>query len=366
MGILKINGIDVNNYIGELYTSNRTKQNILGTKLKGFNSTIDSGSQYAATGWLYDVFEGKLKHNGNACTCAAQGTRPINATVLAKSGAGMTYYLKNENGTLYLKTSISASTGEIIKASTDKDKRVIINIALWGAGGKGGGGAYWFLAGNWGGIGGGGGAKVFYTLVFENNTYCQITTGSESSYKGRTTDSSDTTYSSPFIRLTSSTGITIATCNGGKSGIGNHPRWATDNFTEQSSASTYSTNPATLGNVTFYLRKKVNGAAKQRNGMSGKSSTFGDVLSPAYGNPEGLANNFENSANGGQGPHSSYTQPAGSGGGAGYHAGGKAGDTGSGSAGSGGTWGGGGGGGGSPANGAAGGNGGHAGFRIFY
>lgn len=366
MGILKINGVNVNNYIGELYTSNRTKQNILGTKLKGFNATIDSGSQYAATGWLHDVFEGKLKYNGSACTCAAQGTRPINKTVLSKSGAGMTYYLKNDNGTLYLKSSPTASTGEKIVTSTDKNKRVVINIALWGAGGKGGGGAYWFLKGYWGGVGGGGGAKVFYTLVFENNAYCKITTGSASSYKGRTTNSDEETFASPFGRLSASTGTVIATCNGGKSGIGSHPRWATDNFSEQSSASTYSTNLITLGNVTFYLRKKVNGAAKQRNAMTGKSSTFADVLSPAYGNPENIANNFENTASGGRGPESSYNQSEGSGGGAGYHAGGRAGDTGSGESGSAGTYGGGGGGASSPSGGADGGNGGHAGFRIFY
>lgn len=366
MGILKINGVNVNNYIGELYTGTLTKQSALGTKLKGFNTTIDSGTQYAATGWLYDVFEGKLKRNGSPCTCAAQGTRPMNRFISSRSGSGLVYYLNNINGTLYLTTSPMATTGDVIKTSTDKNKRVVINIALWGAGGRGGGGAYWFLKGNWGGVGGSGGAKAFYTLVFGNNSYCQITTGNESEYSGRTTNSHEFIYTAPFANLIASNGIVIATCNGGQSGISSHPRWKNDDFSSQSSASTYSVNPTTQGNVIFYLRKKASGAAKQQNAMWGKSSTYGDILAPFYGNPENVVNNFINSASGGQGPQTFYQQSQGSGGGAGYGAGGKAGDTGTGSDGSVGNLGGGGGGAGSPAGGANGADGGNAGFWIFY
>lgn len=362
MGTLKYKGVDVTTYLGNLYNKddNRTKQEIISTKIKGIKAEIDDGTKFVASGWFHNAFEGKLKYNGNIYSCAPQGTRPINETAFTKTGTNLTCYLVNENGILYYKTSPTATTGEEIVKSTEREKQVTINLALWGAGGKGGGGAYWFLKGWWGGIGGSSGAKAFYTLVFKNNAYCKISISNDD---GRTSSNDTGCKQAPTITLVSSDNVTIATCKGGKSGIGSHPRWGKDNFDEVGSFTSIGINPVTKGNVTFYLRKKTNGAKKRTNGFSGNGSTFENSLSPYNGNPENILKNLKNSSSGGTGLKTSYDQGCGSGGAGGYENGGNAGDN---SGGTNGGLGAGGGGAGSPNNGASGGDGGLAGFKVFY
>lgn len=363
MGLLKVKGVNVNDYIGELYTNKRTKQTVLGTKIKGFNSNIDSGIGYAATGWLHDVFQGKLKYNGNACSCAPQGTRPMNITSYIADGLGITLYIYNTNGNVYCGNSLNS--GELILSSKEANKEAVINLALWGAGGKGGGGAYYFLAGNWGGVGGGGGAKAFYTIVLKNNTYCYVTLENDATKTGRLNCAKKAEYQAPNAILYASDGYMIANCGGGYSGVHSNTREWTDPLTA-SSVTVASPQTITRANVTFYLRKKTNGTAKQYNGLNGGTSYFYDELSPTFGNPENNQGALITVGNGGSGYNNTRAKNRGSGGGGSYSNGGKAGDNGSGSNGTKGVNGGGGGGSGSPSGGASGGDGGFPGLMIFY
>lgn len=291
MGLLKVKGVNVNDYIGELYTNKRTKQTVLGTKIKGFNSNIDSGIGYAATGWLHDVFQGKLKYNGNACSCAPQGTRPMNITSYIADGLGITLYIYNTNG----------------------------NVTL------------------------------------EN----------DATKTGRLNCAKKAEYQAPNAILYASDGYMIANCGGGYSGVHSNTREWTDPLTA-SSVTVASPQTITRANVTFYLRKKTNGTAKQYNGLNGGTSYFYDELSPTFGNPENNQGALITVGNGGSGYNNTRAKNRGSGGGGSYSNGGKAGDNGSGSNGTKGVNGGGGGGSGSPSGGASGGDGGFPGLMIFY
>ena len=375
MGTLKINGVDILNYVTPISSSEPgTQHSAIPSKLKGLHSEVDNGTKKIITGWtlqnsnswssnsVYDAAKKKLKVNGTVAPIMIDGTRPRNISAKASAtGTGMTYYLNNVNGSLYLSTTANSASGTFIVSSKAPNKDCVVNIACWGSGGKGGGGAYWFLAGNWGGVGGAGGAKVFLTVCVLNNDYFKITTDTDSDYKGRTSDSSDTTYQSPGLHIYKSTGSEQVVCYGGRSGTANNPRWSTDGY---DGGGTYSVQ--TYGVLPTIRRKQSYGANKKSNGQSGNSVTFGSYLSPYMGNPEGNQGSLVLTGSGGTGPDSSYTQVHGSGGGGSYGNGGNAGDTGSGSGGSAGSNGAGGGGGGSPSGGCSGGNGGLPGFIIFY
>lgn len=346
-------------------------------KIRGLTSEIDAGSKKIITGWSlnscnhndwssnanYNVNrDGKLLVNGSVISMMYNGTRPRNIACKATiTGTNKIYYLNNVNGSLYLSTSANSASGTYITTSTAPNKDCIVNIALWGSGGKGGGGAYWFLAGNWGGVGGAGGGKVFVTACILNNDYFKITIDSDSDYIGRTTESADTTYSSPAIHLYKSNGRQWCVCYGGESGTAHNPRWSTDNYKGGGIYSVQS-----YGHLPLIQRKYTDGANKNSNGKTGNSCSFYNYQSPHMGNPEGHQGSLVLTGAGGVGPDSGYTQSHGSGGAGSYGNGGNAGDTGNGSNGSAGSNGGGGGGAGSPAGGAAGGNGGLPGFKIFY
>ena len=67
------------------------------------------------------------------------GTRPRNMSAKASiTGCGITYYINNVNGSLYLSTSANSASGTFIVSSKAPNKDCIINLAFWGAGGKGG------------------------------------------------------------------------------------------------------------------------------------------------------------------------------------------------------------------------------------
>lgn len=171
MDKLLINSVNVNAYIGDLYDNSdaRTKaSSVIGTKIKGFNPEIDSQSKKAVTGDVCDVFQKKLRYKGSTITIAPNGTRPLNQSETRVVGDNISKYLVNKNGLLVISDSnpadvgIDAITGLLPNdnrgvISTDKDKKVVVTVALWGAGGKGGGGAYYTIfmgpAGYYGGIG---------------------------------------------------------------------------------------------------------------------------------------------------------------------------------------------------------------------
>jgi hypothetical protein len=376
MGTLKINGVDIMTYITPISSSEAgTKHSAIPGKLKGLSAEVDNGTKKIITGWtledsnswstnsVYDAAKKKLKVNGTVAPIGIGGTRPRNVAAKAsQTGTGMTYYLNNVNGALYLSSSANSASGTHIITSKAPNKDCIVNMACWGSGGKGGGGAYWFLAGNWGGVGGAGGAKVFVTVCIPNNTYFKITTDADGgSYNGRTSDSSDTTYASPGFHMYKASGTEQIVCYGGRSGTANNPRWSTDNY---AGGGTYSVQ--TYGVLPTIRRRQSYGSDKISNGQTGRTCTFGTYLAPTLGNPEGNQGSLVLSGAGGTGPDSAYTQVHGSGGGGSYGRGGNAGDTGSGSGGSAGSNGAGGGGGGSPSGGCSGGNGGLPGFIIFY
>lgn len=376
MGQLKINGVDILTYVTPVSSSEvGTAHAAIPSKLKGISTEVNNGTKKILIGWtlydpnnwstnpVYDAAKGKLKVNGTVAPIMYDGTRPRNMSAKSTiTGTGLTYYLNNVNGSLYVSTTANSASGTLITTSKAPNKDVICNMACWGAGGKGGGGAYWYLAGNWGGVGGAGGGKVFVTVCVPNNTYLRITTDADSGdYKGRTSDSSDTTYASPRLQVFKASGTQQILCNGGRSGTANNPRWSTDNYAGGGieAVQSYQCLPT-------IQHKGATGANKAKNGLTGNSCTFGNVYSPYFGSPENNQGSLVLTGSGGTGPDSSYTQVHGSGGGGGYGNGGKAGDTGSGSGGSAGGYGAGGGGGGSPSGGCSGGNGGNPGFIIFY
>lgn len=375
MGTLKINGVDILTYVTPISSSEvGTSHSAIPGKLKGLSTEVNNGTKKILTGWTlqngndwssnakYDAAKGKLKVKGTVAPIMYDGTRPRNVAAKASiTGTGLTYYLNNVNGSLYLSTTANSASGTFITSSKAPNKDCVVNIACWGAGGKGGSGAYWFLAGNWGGVGGAGGAKVFVTACVLNNDYFKITTDSDSSKTGRTSQSSDTTYQSPGIHIYKSAGNEWCVCYGGNSGTSNNPRWSTDSY---AGGGTYSVQ--TYGHLPLIRRKQAYGSDKISNGQTGRTCTFGSYQSPYLGNPEENQGSLTLSGAGGTGPDSAYTQVHGSGGGGSYGRGGNAGDTGSGSGGTAGSNGAGGGGAGSPSGGASGGDGGLPGFIIFY
>ena len=374
MGQLKINGVDILTYFTPVPSSETGKQHgAFPSKIKGLTTEVDNGTKKVIIGWElknsgnystnsnYDSAKGKIKINGQVAPVIMDGTRPRNMSAKASiTGCGITYYINNVNGSLYLSTSANSASGTFIVSSKAPNKDCIINLAFWGAGGKGGEGAYWFLVGNWGGLGGAGGGKGFVTVCVKNGDYFRITTNSDGDYKGRTACSSDTTYLAPGISIYKSDGTQWAWANGGYSGTSNHPRWSTDNYQGGGAVGISGS-----GNLPIIERTSIHGGHKAQNGMKGNGVFFNDT-GGGSGNPEGNVGKLVLGGLGGKGPDTSYTQVHGSGGGGSYGDGGAAGDTGSGSGGSAGTNGGGGGGGGSPAGGCAGGDGGLPGFIIFY
>lgn len=375
MGTLKIKGNDILNYL-TLESKNNvgTKHSAFPEKIRGLNADLDSKNKKVITGWLvpngngwssnsdYDASQGKIKVNGTAIKVMYDGTRPRNMSRKATiTGCGLTYYLNNVNGELYLSTAMNSASGTYIVRSRAPNKDCVVNMVCWGSGGKGGGGAYWFLAGNWGGVGGAGGGKAFFTICVKNNDYFRIVTETDDAKIGRLRESSNESFQSPGIMIYKSNGSETVSCRGGDSGTSNNPRWSTDSYSGGGLATVQS-----YSILPTISRKKCNGGAKRSNGYPGNSVTLGNVTSPYFGNPENNQGELVLTGNGGVGPDAAYAQGHGSGGGGSYGNGGNAGDTGSGSGGSPGSNGGGGGGGGSPSGGCSGGDGGLPGFIIFY
>ncbi len=369
MGTLKIYGVNILQYTTPVPTSEvGTAHSAFTDKIKGISTELDSKSKKIVTGWNvygapYDAASGKIRVNGQVVPVMVDGTRPRNISTKATiTGCGVTKYINNVNGNVYLSDTANSASGTLIVNTKDVNKDAILNIACWGAGGKGGGGAYWFLVGNWGGVGGAGGGKAFLTIRIINNDYVRIVTQADSAKTGRTTDSSDYAIESPSLIMYDSEGTAFCTCTGGWSGVANHPRWHADDYKGAGTVSAKSTDK-----VAVIVRKIASGVAnKIENGRAGRSITFSDSTAPSLGNPENNKGPIALTGAGGSGPQTRYEQTNGSGGAGGYGAGGNAGDTGNGSGGSAGTNGGGGGGGGSPAGGCAGGDGGLPGFKIFY
>lgn len=373
MGTLKIDGVDILNY------TKNTSNNDAGIAHPAFPKKIKGvANTKIVTGWQlndpdkwstnadYDASKGRIKVNGTPYKVMVIGTRPRNLNALARiDGTGLTYYLNNVNGSLYLSTNRNEASGTFLYESKAENKDVVVTIVAWGSGGKGGGGAYWFLAGNWGGVGGAGGGKVLFTCcILKNKCFKIVTDPDDDTRKGRTSNSSDDSFPSPAFRLYKSNGDQVVVCYGGYSGVSNHPRWSEDVY---ASAGSYSVINKTK--LPCILRMATIGGRKVGNGMTGNDCIFeGGFTEYDYGNPENYisGNKIILKGLGGKGPQTSYTQSQGSGGGASYGNGGAAGDTGSGSNGSAGYAGGGGGGSGSPAGGANGGDGGTPGCIILY
>ena len=375
MGTLKVSGVDILNYVTPVPSSEvGNKHSAIPEKLKGISGEVNSGSKKILTGWYldntngyssdanYDCTRGRLKVNGQNAPVMYDGTRPRNMAIkVAVGGTGLTYYINNVNGNLYVSETANSASGTFVVSSKAPNKDCIVNIAVWGSGGHGGVGAYWFLVGNWGGVGGGGGAKEFATMCIKNNDYFKFVSESDSEKNGRTTDSSDYTNESPGARIYKSNGQVWASLGGGFSGTGNNPRWSKDNY---GGGGTYSMQ--TYATLPMIRRLFAEGGHKEENGKSGVNCTFNNGYSPTLGNPENNQGPLVLVGEGGKGPDTAYTQVHGSGGAGSYGYGGNAGDTGNGSGGLEGFNGGGGGGAGSPAGGASGGAGGHPGFIVFY
>ncbi|MBQ8749363.1 MAG: hypothetical protein IJZ29_02735 [Clostridia bacterium] len=362
MGIFKVKGVDLKTIVGEPFENSdgRTRFSLFGTKIKGFDADVDANTKKYATSWDIDAFRGKVKHNGVVAGIAPQGTRPINNSSLVKTADSFVYYIINNNGNLILSTSTSGDSAEIITPVTDADGTAVCNIAIWGAGGKGGNGTYYLIGGHYGGVGGGGGCKAFYTVTIPTNNYIKLES-SVGTNNGRSKSSSSSEYQAVSVSLLSSSGVLICKVLGGYSGLTCNKKDDTDSL-KSSSISTMLN--GVYDGVTFTCRKFANGTAKKYNGNDGLDSTFADETSPYFGNPENVQGALLLTGNGGKGGGSG--RGYGSGGGGGYGNAGNAGDNGNGSGGDAGTNGGGGGGSGSPANGANGGKGGYAGFEIFY
>lgn len=383
MGKFKIKGVDILQYQTPIAVSeNGTAHQAFSEKIRGISEELDNGSKKLVTGWElsnadnysentdYDCCEGKIKVNGQVLKVAIDGTRPRNMEQKAViSGTGATHYLNNINGVLYLSTSPNSATGTTIVTSKANNKDVVINLACWGSGGKGGGGAYWFLVGNWGGVGGAGAGKAFVTIVIKNNDYFKIVTETDSQKKGRITASDTEVFASPNLYIYNSTSQEpLLTCEGGKSGVSNHPRWGTDDL--KGAGEVRFNN---LDSAPIIIRETASGVAnKTFNGNLGIDSTFNKVYNePCFGNPENYTGALQLVGKGGK-VYSDWEpkdgQMFGSGGAGGYGDGGKATGNGGNNNANGfpGKLGGGGGGSDSPAGGAEGGDGGLPGFAIFY
>ena len=399
MGELRISGVNILNYTTPVSKSEAGEQcSAFPTKIKGISSEVDNGTKKIVTGWSlpntlgystdsnYDATRGRLKVNGTSVSVMYDGTRPRNIVKKAlKAEVGMNYYLNNVNGKLYLSTSEGSATGTFIIESKAPNKDCVVSIALWGAGGRGGSGAFWLFAGNWGGVGGAGGGKGIFVLSIKNNSWVRFWTSPETGdyVQGRILNSNDTTYyaSGLYVYIKECVNNTSAAlaATGGYSGISNHPRWASDNFTTDrgSGSVVYYTESLNINgsnktidksSLPFILASQNSKTTKRTNGLSGNSMSLSNtgLAFNMWGNPEGNQGVMSSVGSGGRGPDSSYNQSHGSGGGGSWGAGGNAGDTGSGSNGSNGVNGGGGGGSGSPSGGANGGYGGYAGFLIAY
>ena len=381
MGNLMINGVNILEYVTPVNISEvGTSNSAFVDRIKGLTSSLDNKTKKIITGWSlpnndystntnYDAAQGKIKVDGVVAPVMIDGTRPRNiVSKYEHTGQGFTKYLNNVNGELYVSDSAGIASGVSILTSKASNKDVVFNLACWGSGGKGGGGSYWFLAGNWGGVGGASGAKAFMTVVIKNNGFIKIVADSDSSRQGRVTNSNDTTYESPSIYIyNENESSPLLICTGGRSGTSNNPRWSTDDL-QGGGSIIYNRQDV----APIILRKTANGANKIYNGNLGRDLSFNvDRVSPYLGNSENNQGELVLTGYGGNiysGTTPGDNQRQGSGGAGGYGNGGKASQNGgnNNSAGFPGDKGGGGGAADCPAGGADGGNGGAPGFIIFY
>ena len=148
-GKITLNDVDVKTYLGSRIrtTDDRTCETNLNEHVPNFSS---GNTYFYATGWMHDAFEGHVKHNDNPLTIAPQGTRPVKDSISGTSFVGETKYLNNVDGNLYFTDTANSATGWHLLTSKERQKNCVITCLLYAAGGKGGNGAYWFLAGNWG------------------------------------------------------------------------------------------------------------------------------------------------------------------------------------------------------------------------
>ena len=372
-------------------SSSATKYTLLGSKILGFSSAIDAGTSKAVVAQdnELDAFRGHVMKNGVVAPAAITYSRPMNASLRAAySGQGKAWVITaKSNGTIDISDGSTTTNYTLNGTSGDNKNYVVFNIALWGAGGKGGGGAYWFLKGNWGGVGGTGGGKAVCNVKLRVGYSIIVQTESDSGDRtGRISESNKARYYAPFTMLKYGS-TTILTCAGGGSGISNHPKETNMNqyiladerrveFSNIPYQLNYISNTISYTIIDVRAVNAVAGASYRTNGYTGNSCSFPTSNTGGYssyidsdlfwGNAEHVRGAIQLTGSGGASVHNKSEQSRGSGGGGSYGNGGASGDTGNGSAGAAGTNGGGGGGAGSPSGGAAGGNGGYGGFAIFY
>lgn len=344
-------------------------------------------TQFWQTGNSSVVGANKLMVNGVSTNLAYRGQRPfrlLKVMGVQPGNANTTQtQIYNNNGVLYNIES-DGSSFELGRTSAP-DKVVAFHMVFWASGGKGGGGAYWFLAGNYGGVGGGSGAKMFVTFCLNPGKSIYLGFDGTTDYAGRTTDSMDRNIPSPGFFIKDNNGTEMMRLTGGYSGIASNKKNKTDDLSGWGNCTVMYDYFSFHSTCRYYLRKWSPGAKRNTTGNPGNSATFGTtnvrigrlnyannqieytdypMTAPYEGNPENIAMGFQLTGVGGKWCNATGNS-RGSGGAGGYQDGGYGGDTDNGSAGGPGGYGGGGGGAGSPACGATGGNGGEPGYMIY-
>ena len=372
-------------------SSSATKYTLLGSKILGFSSAIDAGTAKAVVAQdnELDAFRGHVMKNGVVAPAAITYSRPMNASARAAySGQGKVWTITAQsNGTIDISDGSTTTNYTLNGTSGGTMNYVVFNIALWGAGGKGGGGAYLFLQGNYGGVGGTGGGKAVCNVKLRAGYSITIQTEADSGNRtGRTSNADNARYFAPFTMLKYGS-TTLLTCAGGGSGINNHPKVTNMNqqvlsgeravsFSNIPYEQDYMSNKTSYTIIDVRAVNAVAGANYRNNGYTGNSCSFPTSNTGGYssyidsdlfwGNTEHVQGAIPLTGSGGASVNNKSEQNRGSGGAGSYGSGGASGDTAGVSGGSSGTNGGGGGGAGSPAGGAQGGNGGYGGFAIFY
>jgi len=393
-GKILLNGTDVTSRVYLVTASDsRTKYTLLGSKLTGWSTEVDAGTKKGLTAinTTLDGFAGHVYKNGVVAPIAMMGSRPVNKTRLFISTFQTLTITANSNGKLTI-VDQDPQTYEVSLTETGVDTNVPylnFDLVLWGGGGKGGSGAYFFLQGNWGGVGGSGGGKAIVNVTLRVGETVTLKLYEASSTSGEDTASDNQRYFAGCTVLYFDD-TELLTAMGGASGLSNHPRsasmnnrimvsetsviFATDAMRSKQGQSFYDSS----GNLRarFVTVNAIKGGYWVLNGNNGNASTFPSTNSGIFsnyvnddlfqGNPEHLLGVIPQTGSGGTSVNNKYEQNRGSGGGGSYMQGGTAGDASGSSAGARGSFGGGGGGAGSPAGGAQGGSGGNHGCAIFY
>src|SRR5574344_776863 len=221
-------------------------------------------TQFWQTGDNSIVDSNKLMVNGVSTNLAYRGQRPFNSfklsgVYLGSADASQTQ-IYNNNGILYNIDS-DGSSFELGRTSAP-DKVVSFHMLFWAAGGKGGGGAYWFLAGNFGGVGGSSGAKMYATFSLKPGKSIYYGVDGTTNYTGRTTDSMDTNNPSPGFFIKDNSGQEMIRLTGGYSGIASNKKNKTDDLTGFGNCTTMYDWYSFSNTCKYYLRKWSKGAQR--------------------------------------------------------------------------------------------------------